>query len=345
MDNHNNNNNPTTATATATPPASSSSSSLDPHISLFLTPPHSLAGLTCLITGSSRGLGYSIACHLASLGVNIILIGKTVSPHPKLPNTIYSALDSIRSLGGRAIACACDVRDEASVAKAVHDGVSEFGGIDILINNASALYLNDIEAISTKTFDLLHNVCYRGTFLMLKHCLPHLKRSRRPQVLTVAPRYGDLTVQWLALLSSYCVTKFNMAFCTLAAAQQWRKYKIPCNTIWPKVPLATVALTQFREAIDRGARRPQFFTESVYELLARVGPEITGNGYIDEDIHRAMGKTQEQINQYNVEQGQETVPDFLVQGQETYWENVLNNDNDKDKTNGGENGNSTSNNQ
>ena len=223
----------------------------------------SLAGKTLFITGASRGIGLAIALRAARDGANVAIAAKTAEPHPKLPGTIHSAAREIELTGGKALPLVVDVRDEASVAEAVRQCVKVFGGIDICINNASAINLASTEQIDMRRYDLIQQINTRGTFVTSRACLPHLKRARNPHILTLSPPL-DLRPKWFAGHLAYSLSKYGMSLCMLGLAEQYRADGIACNALWPRTTIATAAvefalggaaMMSRSQARDRGRRR------------------------------------------------------------------------------------------
>ena len=273
----------------------------------------SLQGKTLFITGASRGIGLAIAKRAARDGANIVIVAKTTETNPKLPGTIYSAAAEIEAAGGRALALSVDIRDEAAVLAAVAQAVETFGGIDILVNNASAISLTNTEATPMKRFDLMSGVNARGTYLCTMACLPELKKSaqagRNPQVLTMSPPLSMQT-HWFAPHTAYTMAKYGMSMCTLGHAGEFKKYGIGVNSLWPRTAIATAAM-QMIPGIDLAlCRKPEIMADAAHAILSTAN-SATGNFYIDDDVLTAHGVTD--LDQYAVTPGNTNfLPDFFV---------------------------------
>jgi citronellol/citronellal dehydrogenase len=273
----------------------------------------SLNGKTLFITGASRGIGLAIAKRAARDGANIVIVAKTTETNPKLPGTIYSAAAEIEAAGGRALALSVDIRDEDAVLAAVAKAVETFGGIDILVNNASAISLTNTEATPMKRFDLMNGVNARGTYLCTMACLPELKKSakagRNPQVLTMSPPLSMKT-HWFSPHTAYTMAKYGMSMCTLGHAGEFKKYGIGVNSLWPRTAIATAAM-QMIPGIDLAlCRKPEIMADAAYAILSTAN-SATGNFYIDDDVLGAHGVTD--LDQYAVTPGNTNfLPDFFV---------------------------------
>jgi citronellol/citronellal dehydrogenase len=273
----------------------------------------SLQGKTLFITGASRGIGLAIAKRAARDGANIVIVAKTTETNPKLPGTIYSAAAEIEAAGGRALALSVDIRDEDAVLAAVAKAVETFGGIDILVNNASAISLTNTEATPMKRFDLMNGVNARGTYLCTMACLPELKKSakagRNPQVLTMSPPLSMKT-HWFSPHTAYTMAKYGMSMCTLGHAGEFKKYGIGVNSLWPRTAIATAAM-QMIPGIDLAlCRKPEIMADAAYAILSTAN-SATGNFYIDDDVLSAHGVTD--LGQYAVTPGNTNfLPDFFV---------------------------------
>lgn len=249
-------------------------------------------GKTALITGGSRGIGEAIAIKLASLGVRVAILAKTVEPHPLLPGTIYSVAEHIRADGGDVLPLAVDVRFDDQVAQAVEKTVAAYGGIDFVINNASAIQLNPSEHLDMKRFDLMHQINYRGTYVTTKLCLPYLKKSEHAHVLTLSPPL-NLHPAFFGPHVAYSISKYNMSLCMLGMAEEYRPYRIACNALWPKTTIATAAVMNLLGGSDmiQKSRTPAIVADAAIAILGKNPPDATGQFFIDEDVLRGEGVT------------------------------------------------------
>jgi citronellol/citronellal dehydrogenase len=246
---------------------------------------------TLFITGASRGIGREIALRAARDGARIAVAAKTVEPHPKLAGTIHSVAAEIEAAGGRALAIQLDVRDEASIASAVARTVEAFGGIDILVNNASAISLTPTEQTPAKRFDLMFGVNVRGTFLCSQACIPHLRKSPNAHILTLSPPLS-MKAKWFAGHVAYTMSKYGMSMCTLGMAEELKKDGIAVNSLWPKTTIATAAVeVHFPPQILRASRHAAIMADAAHAILASDARANTGNFYIDEEVLRAAGVT------------------------------------------------------
>jgi citronellol/citronellal dehydrogenase len=274
-----------------------------------------LKGRTLFITGASRGIGLAIALRAARDGANVTVAAKTEEPHPKLPGTIYSAAREIEAAGGKALPLVVDIRNDAQVADAVARTVKTFGGIDILINNASAISLTNTPETDMKRFDLMHQINTRGTYLCSKLCIPHLARSENPHILMLAPPLS-ITEQWFAPHVAYSLAKYGMSLCVLGLAGELRPQGIAVNALWPRTVIGTAALQvamSGREAGERRrVRRPEIVADAAYEILSKPSREFTGRFCVDDEVLRAAGTTD--FAQYRDPgvQEEDLLPDFFV---------------------------------
>ena len=244
----------------------------------------SLSGKTMFISGASRGIGLAIAKKVAADGANIALVAKTAEPHPKLPGTIYTAAKEIEEAGGQALPIVGDIRDEDAVAAAVARTVEQFGGIDICVNNASAINLGSIEEVPLKRFDLMNGIQVRGTYTVSQACLPHMKSRDNPHVLTLSPPIR-LEPQWLKP-TPYMMAKFGMTLCALGIAEEMREHGIASNTLWPRTMVATAAVQNLLggdEAMAR-SRKPEVYADAAYVILNKPARKFTGNTLLCEDV-------------------------------------------------------------
>jgi len=270
-----------------------------------------LRGKTLLITGGTRGIGLAIALRAARDGANVVILGKTAEPHPKLPGTVFSAAAEVEAAGGRALAVVGDVRSEEQVTGAVAQTLERFGGLDVLVNNASAISLTGTLDTDLRRYDLMHQVNARGTFLCSKACVPLLKRSANPHILNLAPPL-DLQPKWFAPHPAYTMAKFGMSLCTLGMAEEFRPDGIAVNSLWPLTAIDTAAVRNLLggEAMTRACRRPEVVADAAHAVLTRLARECTGNFFIDEEVLRAEGVTD--FGPYAVEPGVPLVADFFL---------------------------------
>ncbi|MCG8313651.1 MAG: NAD(P)-dependent oxidoreductase [Pseudomonadales bacterium] len=269
---------------------------------------------TIFITGGSRGIGKQIALKAATDGANVVIAAKTTQPHPKLEGTIYSAAEEIEAAGGRALPVVVDVREEQQVEDAVNQAVDKFGGIDILINNASAIQLTGTEATAIKRFDLMHEINYRGTFLTSQKCIPHLRKAENPHVLNLAPPI-NLNPRWFGLHLPYTMAKYGMSFCVLGMAEEYKRDGIAFNALWPKTTIATAAIKNQMggDQMANFSRTPQIMADAAYAIFAKSAKATTGNFFIDEDVLRDEGI--EDFSDYRVNQDLEDsqlLPDLFL---------------------------------
>jgi citronellol/citronellal dehydrogenase len=273
-----------------------------------------LAGRTLFITGASRGIGLAIARAAARDGANIAIAAKTTEPHPKLPGTIHTAAAEVEAAGGHALALQCDIRDEASVLAAVARTVERFGGIDILVNNASAISLTPTPQTPMKRFDLMFGVNVRGTYLCTQACLPHLIESaragRNPHVLNMAPPLS-MKAHWFERHTAYTMAKYGMSMCTLGHAAEFRPHGIGVNSLWPRTVISTSAL-QMIPGIDLGrCRTPEILADAACLILTSDAKTTTGNFFIDDELLARHGITA--LDRYSVVPGtKDFLPDFFV---------------------------------
>ena len=271
----------------------------------------SLEGRTLFITGASRGIGKAIALRAARDGANIAIAAKTAEPHPKLPGTIHTAAEEVERAGGHALACVVDIRDEAQIAAAVAATVERFGGIDVLVNNASAISLTGTLETPMKRFDLMHGVNTRGTFACSQACLPHLKRAENPHILNLSPPL-NMEARWFAPHVAYTMAKFGMSMCVLGMAEELRGDGVAVNALWPATVIATAAVQNLLggDEVVRRSRKPEIVADAAYAILTKPSREFTGRFCIDEEVLREEGV--EDFSVYAVEPGMELIPDFFV---------------------------------
>lgn len=270
-----------------------------------------LQSKTLFITGASRGIGLAIALRAARDGANIVVAAKTVKPDPRLPGTIYTAVEEICAAGGNALACACDIRNDEQVEAAVDRAVATFGGIDILVNNASAIYLGGTLDTPMKRYDLMHDINTRGTFICSKTCLPFLLKAPNPHILNISPPLNFET-RWFAPHLAYTMAKFGMSLCVLGMSGELKDQGVAVNALWPKTVIATSAVQNLlggSEVVKR-SRKPDIMADAAYEVLTRRSRDCTGNFFVDEDVLRAAGVCE--FDKYAVTPGAELLPDFFV---------------------------------
>ncbi len=272
-----------------------------------------LAGKTLFITGASRGIGKAIGERAARDGANVVLFAKTTEPHPKLPGTLYSAAEDIERAGGKALVCVGDVREESQVVAAVEKAVASFGGIDILINNASAISLTGTESTDMKKFDLMHQINTRGTFMTSRLCLPHLKKAANPHVLNLAPPL-NMDPIWFGRHVAYTIAKYGMSLCVLGMAEEYRG-KVAFNALWPKTVINTAAVKNQLGGVAEVqlARQPGIMADAAHAILCRPATDCSGNFFIDEEVLRSEGVND--FSAYRVDPSisdAQLMPDFFL---------------------------------
>lgn len=253
---------------------------------------------TLIMSGGSRGIGLSIAKKIAADGANIVICAKTAEPHPKLAGTIYTAAEEIEEAGGQCLPIVCDIRDEDNVYKAVADAVERFGGIDILVNNASAISLTPTTATPMKRYDLMNQVNARGTFLMSQACHPHLKKGTNAHILNIAPPLL-METRWFKNHVAYTMAKYGMSLCTLGMSEEFRGDGIAVNSLWPMTSIDTAAVRNVLggDSMAKMSRIPGIMADAAYEVLSKPSAEATGNFYIDEFVLKDAGVTD--FDRYN----------------------------------------------
>jgi len=270
-----------------------------------------LAGKTLLITGASRGIGRAIALRAARDGANIAVLGKTDLPNPKLSGTVHDTVREIELAGGRGLACVCDIRFEDQINAAVASTLTKFGGIDVLVNNASAIQLTSTLATDMKRFDLMHQVNTRGTFLCSKACIPALERGSNPHILMLSPPL-NLEARWFAPHLAYTIAKYGMSLCVLGLAEELRPKGIAVNALWPRTVIATAAVQNLLggdPAMAR-ARSPEIVADAAHAILTRPSREFTGNFALDEDVLRDAGVTD--LSGYSAVPADQLLPDLFL---------------------------------
>ncbi len=269
-----------------------------------------LSGKRIFVTGGSRGIGLAIALRAARDGASVAIAAKTSEPNPKLPGTIHSAAQEIRGAGGIALPIQCDLRDEEQIAAAVNQAAQEFGGIDILINNASAINLTPTEATPAKRFDLMFDVNVRGTFLTSQAAIPHLRESakagRNPHILTLSPPLS-MKAKWFQHHVAYTMAKYGMSMCVLGMSEEFRKTGIAVNALWPRTAIDTAALQMIPGVDTAACRTPEILADAAYVILNRESKECTGNFFVDDEVLASVGVTD--LDKYSVVPG---TTDFLL---------------------------------
>ena len=270
-----------------------------------------LKGKTLFISGASRGIGLAIALRAARDGANIVIAAKTAEPHPKLPGTIYTAAKEIEAAGGQALPLVVDIRHEEQVNAAVEQAVARFGGIDICVNNASAISKTGTLATDMKRFDLMHGVNARGTFACSQACIPYLKKAQNPHILMNSPPL-NMEERWFAPHVAYTMAKFGMSQCVLGMAGELRGDGIAVNAIWPRTVIATAAVQNLLggDTTMQGARTPEIMADAAYAILTKPSREFTGNFCVDEDLLRKEGVTD--FSKYQAVPGADLIPDFFL---------------------------------
>lgn len=271
----------------------------------------SLAGKTLFITGASRGIGKAIALRAARDGANIAIAAKTGEPHPKLEGTIHTAAAEIEAAGGKALPLVVDVRDEERVAEAIAQTVAAFGGLDILVNNASAIQLTPLSATDIRRFDLMHQINTRGTLVASKHAIPHLERSANPHILMLSPPL-DLQEKWFAPFTPYAIAKYGMSLAVLGLAGELRPRGIAVNALWPRTTIATAAVRNLigGDAMVAASRTPEILADAAWEILTSPARELSGQFLIDDSFLVSRGVTD--FDRYRVDPTLALTPDFFV---------------------------------
>jgi citronellol/citronellal dehydrogenase len=271
----------------------------------------SLRGKTLFVTGASRGIGLAIGLRAAQDGANVVIAAKTDSPNPKLPGTIHTAAEAIEKAGGKALACVVDVRSDEQIAAAVEQTVAKFGGIDVLVNNASAISLTGTLSTPMKRFDLMHQINTRGTFACSQACLPHLMKAENPHILNLSPPL-DMKEKWFAPHVAYTMAKFGMSMCVLGMAGEFRAAGVAVNALWPRTVIATAAVQNLLggDATMRGSRKPEIMADAAHVILTRASREHTGKFFIDDEVLASVGVRD--LSKYQVVPGADLIPDFFV---------------------------------
>lgn len=278
-------------------------------------PTTSLRGRTLFITGASRGIGLAIALRAARDGANVAIAAKTTEPHPKLPGTIYTAAAEVEAAGGRALPLAVDIRHDEQVEQAVARTVEVFGGLDILVNNASAISLTTTPETPMKRFDLMHQVNTRGTFLCSRVCLPHLARSQNPHILMISPPL-NMAQRWFAPHVAYTIAKYGMSECVLGLAAELRQAGIAVNALWPRTVIDTaalqIAMAGHSSEARRRVRKPQIMADAAHAILSANSRELTGRFCIDDEILREAGQTDFSQYRHHGVREEDLLPDYFL---------------------------------
>jgi citronellol/citronellal dehydrogenase len=271
----------------------------------------SLKGKTLFISGASRGIGLAIALRAARDGANVAIAAKTTEPHPRLKGTIYTAADEVRSAGGKALPLVCDIRDEAQVMAAIEATVAEYGGIDICVNNASAISLTNSQATDMKRFDLMMGINTRGTFMVSKYCIPHLKKAENPHILMLSPPL-DMKAKWFEHSTAYSIAKYGMSMCVLGLSAELKGAGIAVNALWPRTTIATAAVGNLLggDAMMRASRTPEIMGDAAYVIFTKPSREFTGQFCIDDKVLYVSGVRD--FDRYRVDPTVPLASDFFV---------------------------------
>ena len=272
---------------------------------------------TVIMSGGSRGVGLEIAKALGKDGANIAILAKTTEPHPTLPGTIFTAAKEIEEVGGTALPIVCDIRYEEQVEAAVEETASKFGGIDICINNASAIHLTDTINTPMKRYDLMHNINVRGTFMLSQKCIPHLKKGDNSHILTLSPPL-DIARKWFGMTLAYTTAKYGMSLVAHGLAEELGKHNVASNCLWPRTSLDTAAVRNVIGAeLVKGSRKPSIYADAAYAVLKRDSSTCTGNFFLDQDVLEEEGVTD--FDQYAVDPESTLVSDFFVDDNPEDW--------------------------
>ena len=272
---------------------------------------------TVIMSGGSRGVGLEIAKALGKDGANIAILAKTTEPHPTLPGTIFTAADEIEEVGGTALPIVCDIRYEDQVEAAVEETVNKFGGIDICINNASAIHLTDTVNTPMKRYDLMHNINVRGTFMLSQKCIPHLIKGDNSHILTLSPPL-DIARKWFGMTLAYTTAKYGMSLVAHGLAEELGKHNVASNCLWPRTSLDTAAVRNvIGEELVKGSRKPSIYADAAYAVLKRDSSSCTGNFFLDQDVLEEEGVTD--FDQYAIDPEAKLVSDFFVDDNTDDW--------------------------
>ena len=272
---------------------------------------------TVIMSGGSRGVGLEIAKVLGKDGANIAILAKTTEPHPTLPGTIFTAAEEIEQVGGNALPIVCDIRFEEQVEAAVEETASKFGGIDICINNASAIHLTDTVNTPMKRYDLMHNINVRGTFMLSQKCIPHLKNGDNPHILTLSPPL-DIDRKWFGITLAYTTAKYGMSLVAHGLAEELGKHNVASNCLWPRTSLDTAAVRNVIGAeLVKGSRKPSIYADAAYAVLKRDSSTCTGNFFLDQDVLEEEGVSD--FDQYAIDPDATLVSDFFVDDNPEGW--------------------------
>jgi citronellol/citronellal dehydrogenase len=272
---------------------------------------------TVIMSGGSRGVGLEIAKALGKDGANIAILAKTTEPHPALPGTIFTAAEEIEEVGGTALPIVCDIRYEEQVEAAVEEAASKFGGIDICINNASAIHLTDTVNTPMKRYDLMHNINVRGTFMLSQKCIPHLIKGDNSHILTLSPPL-DIARKWFGMTLAYTTAKYGMSLVAHGLAEELGKHNVASNCLWPRTSLDTAAVRNvIGEELIKGSRKPSIYADAAYAVLKRDSSSCTGNFFLDQDVLEEEGVTD--FDQYAIDPEAKLVSDFFVDDNPGDW--------------------------
>ena len=276
---------------------------------------------TVIMSGGSRGVGLEIAKSLGKDGANIAILAKTTEPHPTLPGTIFTAAEEIEEVGGTALPIVCDIRYEDQVEAAVEETVKKFGGIDICVNNASAIHLTDTVNTPMKRYDLMHNINVRGTFMLSQKCIPYLIKGDNSHILTLSPPI-DIARKWFGITLAYTTAKYGMSLVAHGLAEELGKHNVASNCLWPRTSLDTAAVRNvIGEELIKGSRKPSIYADAAYAVLKRDSSICTGNFFLDQDVLEEEGVTD--FDQYAIDPEAKLVSDFFVDDNPEDWIQAL----------------------